>query len=65
MPIYEFRCQDCKEAFDLFVRSMNAPVSATCPNCGSEQVQKEVSAFSARGSGMGSFESASSCAPSG
>ncbi len=65
MPIYEFHCKECKEAFEVFVRSLNAPVSGACPKCGSEHIEKNVSAFSAHGAGSDSFASASSCAPSG
>jgi putative FmdB family regulatory protein len=68
MPIYEYHCDDCKESFEVFVRSMNAKVNAVCPKCGSEHVEKEVSAASALGlggDGLSLGSSASACAPSG
>ncbi len=66
MPIYEYECKDCREPFELFVRSMNAPLKAVCPKCGGEHVQREVTAASALGlSTSSSSASASSCAPSG
>ncbi len=67
MPIYEYHCDDCKEPFDLFVRSVNAAVKAVCPQCGSEHVEKAVTAASALGLGNASSfaSSAASCAPTG
>jgi putative FmdB family regulatory protein len=67
MPIYEYHCEDCKEPFELFVRSVKAQVDAVCPQCGSKHVAKEVSAASALGlNSASSFaSSAAACAPSG
>jgi putative FmdB family regulatory protein len=66
MPIYEFHCKDCEEPFELFVRSVNATTQAVCPKCGSEHVEKEVTAFASVGASSGGFTaSSSSCAPSG
>jgi putative FmdB family regulatory protein len=68
MPIYEYYCEDCKEPFDLFVRSMSAKVDATCPTCGGVHVEKEVTApsrVSMGGDGFALGSSSSSCAPSG
>ncbi len=64
MPIYEYHCQDCKQPFEVFVRSISKPPSAVCPECGSEHVEKDVSSVSAVGGDV-SFSSAASCAPSG
>ena len=36
MPIYEYRCDECGEKFELFVRSMAKQVSSACPKCGSQ-----------------------------
>ncbi len=66
MPIYEYHCDDCKEPFELFVRSVSAPVQAVCPKCGSEHAEKEVTAFATVGaSAAGMALSSASCAPSG
>jgi putative FmdB family regulatory protein len=66
MPIYEYECKDCREPFEVFVRSMRASVDAVCPKCGSQHVEKEVTAASAVGLGASAFaSSAASCAPSG
>jgi len=43
MPIYEYHCQSCGEQVEILVRSgMSAP--PTCPNCGSTQLQRLLSA---------------------
>jgi len=54
MPVYEYRCKDCGEDFDLFVRSAEQQKTPTCPYCGSEKVKKAVSLFGLSGSGSGS-----------
>jgi len=41
MPINEYRCQACAETFELLVRSDKV---ITCPECGSSEVEKLISA---------------------
>lgn len=65
MPIYEFKCEDCKENFEKLVRSAMAVDEVTCPNCGSPKIVKQISSFAAKVSGsLSSFgsTSASNCA---
>jgi len=38
MPIYSYKCQECKEVVDIFLPSLNSKVR--CPNCGSENLEK-------------------------
>ena len=45
MPIYEYRCEDCREGFELFVRSPSQQVNPTCPACRSHRVKKAISLF--------------------
>lgn len=58
MPLYEYRCNDCEFLFSLLrpVRERDLPVP--CPRCGSERVEKLLSAFSAPGTGA-------TCSPQG
>ncbi len=63
MPIYDYVCEDCQEPFELFVRSVRAPVDAVCPKCGSRHVEKEASAVAAIGGAQ--VSSGAACAPSG
>lgn len=45
MPLYEYHCQQCDGSFEL-LRPMNADDSGIrCPHCGSEKVERELSAF--------------------
>jgi putative FmdB family regulatory protein len=47
MPIYEYRCPDCKRRVSLFYQSVRAAeeraAEAACPNCGGTQLQRLVS----------------------
>ena len=45
MPVYEYRCEVCREGFELFVRSPSTQVDPICPACGSHQVRKAISLF--------------------
>ncbi len=44
MPIFEYKCQECKEDFELLVR---AETRIACPACDSERVMKKLSLFAA------------------
>jgi putative FmdB family regulatory protein len=46
MPIYEYRCNTCRRPFSIFVRSLSAEASATCPRCGGSDVRRLISRFS-------------------
>jgi putative FmdB family regulatory protein len=42
MPIYEYRCSNCKQKVSIFFRSFSAVDhdSARCPNCGSAEIKR-------------------------
>jgi putative FmdB family regulatory protein len=63
MPIYEYRCDECGEKFELLVRSVTRQTAPTCPKCGSSQVQKNISLFGIGSAGLGGQASAASCGP--
>ncbi len=42
MPIYEYQCRDCKQEFELLVRS---DTRLACPGCDSTQLDKQLSVF--------------------
>ncbi|MCI0432845.1 MAG: zinc ribbon domain-containing protein [Gemmatimonadetes bacterium] len=48
MPIYEYRCGDCGHAFELLIRSADTPA---CPECGSEDLERQTSLPTVRSSG--------------
>jgi len=39
MPLYEYRCQKCREVFGI-ERSMNETSQARCEKCGTEDVSR-------------------------
>ena len=60
MPIYEYKCTNCDNSFEL-IRSINdEDKNLKCPECSSSEVQKILSIFASSPS-----QSCSSCAPSG
>lgn len=59
MPIYEYRCQECKILFETIVTSTETSVEVVCPKCSSSVVKKTISASSFR------IASGSSAIPSG
>ena len=52
MPIYEYECDNCKEAFEVFL-GINDPLVESCPNCNGKEVRKLISncSFQLKGSG--------------
>jgi putative FmdB family regulatory protein len=52
MPIYAYRCASCGHSRDV-LQKMSDPVLTTCPACGIDQFQKQVTAagFQLKGSG--------------
>jgi putative FmdB family regulatory protein len=40
MPLFDFHCKKCDSDFELLMRGSDIPV---CPECGSEEVEKQVS----------------------
>ncbi len=73
MPIYAYRCEACGHAKDV-LQKMSDPVLTTCPACGAQAFQKQVTAagFQLKGSGWyatdfrggGSSSGGSAVAPS-
>jgi putative FmdB family regulatory protein len=47
MPLYEFDCPDCRRPFEILVPNARAAGGATCPACGSREVTRRLSTFSA------------------
>lgn len=45
MPIYEFRCDDCRRITNHFSRKPDPEATAACEHCGSDSTQRLVSSF--------------------
>ncbi len=45
MPIYEYRCHDCKKKVSVFFRTLSAVdhTAARCPRCGGQHLSRLVS----------------------
>jgi len=52
MPIYDYRCRQCGEVCEVFLRSVDGE-PGKCPNCGSEGLERLISTFSVLGGGLG------------
>ena len=47
MPIYEYRCRQCGNCFEILVSSSSA--KAPCPQCASRKTERLISTFAAHG----------------
>src|SRR5712692_6208566 len=45
MPIFEYRCGECRRRFSLLVGVVAAGPEARCPRCGSERISRLISRF--------------------
>lgn len=43
MPIYEYRCADCKKRVSIFFRSFATTTEPVCPNCSGKNLSRLVS----------------------
>lgn len=43
MPIYEFKCSQCQDIFELLVRSDETETEMKCPKCGSPDFERVLS----------------------
>ena len=58
MPIYEYLCDDCGNAFEKLVRR---ETKVDCPSCGRDHVSQQMSTFAAPASGVAKENPAPSC----
>ena len=59
MPIYEYRCEECDQAFEKLVRAFRD--ETTCPDCGSAKVERLLSTFAMSGGSVGSPSKGGGC----
>lgn len=48
MPVYEYVCRGCGQAFERYVQRWSEAVA--CPACAGEEVEKQLSTFAMAGS---------------
>jgi len=51
MPLYEYECKKCGHHFEKLVSISAAKDKQTCPKCGDDKAEKQMSTFSTRSSG--------------
>ena len=51
MPIFEYVCKQCKRPFEALVMGSQ---KATCPGCGSSDLEDKFSTYAVRATGSGS-----------
>ena len=56
MPLYEYRCKDCRRRSTVLVRSMSGTPEASCQHCGGSSLTRLISKFSFRRSWGGSLD---------
>lgn len=65
MPFYEYRCNECGEAFEMMMRFSESDRIPACPKCESQNTQKKLSRVASFGTGSSdSAGASSSCGPS-
>jgi len=58
MPVYEYKCKNCDEKFELFQFSYSEN-GVICSKCGSENIERLMSGFASTGASSG--QSTPSC----
>ncbi len=49
MPMYEYKCLDCKKEFLLALSLKEHETgAATCPSCGSKKLEQQITGFIAK-----------------
>ncbi len=61
MPLYEYKCGECRHVFETLVSSANAEKSPVCPACGSDNCEKQFSVFASSAGRDAASSSAGGC----
>lgn len=61
MPIYEYRCRECRALFARLQRVGASSADVRCPECDSEDVERQLSTFAAASAGPSMGSSAAGC----
>jgi putative FmdB family regulatory protein len=54
MPLYEYTCCECSERFEVLQRMGESGEGLSCPRCGANKIQRQLSTFAASTSGASS-----------
>lgn len=61
MPMYEYRCQECGRQYEQLRRMSEADTNLVCPQCGSEHVERQLSACAIGGGSSSSSPGGGAC----
>jgi putative FmdB family regulatory protein len=62
MPIYEYRCRDCGDRFELLQKMGDNGGGVGCPACGGAEVERQLSTFATTSAGADPEPAFGSCA---
>ncbi len=65
MPVYEFKCENCGKEFEKFVISQSKVKEIKCPDCGSKNIKKKITACGVKGTDSNGISGTPSCSPFG
>ena len=51
MPLYEYHCRCCGNSFEKLRRMQDGDLGLQCPDCHSEEVERQLSTFATSGCG--------------
>lgn len=57
MPLYEYRCRECKKEFESYRKWSEAGKEEVCPSCGGRAEKSGISLFRTGGSAAGGGDS--------
>ncbi len=63
MPIYVYICRNCGQEFERLTLSATRADEATCPFCGSREVERRPALFGLGGGNRSASPSGGSCRP--
>ncbi|MGE5849459.1 MAG: FmdB family zinc ribbon protein [Candidatus Methylomirabilota bacterium] len=53
MPLFEYRCQECGQVFEVFVHRVSRTAVMACPRCRTTNVERLWSTFATQSSSRG------------
>lgn len=61
MPLYEYRCRDCGNQFEILQRLGEGADGLSCSTCGASGLDKQYSTFATGGGGAADFAAGAGC----
>ena len=65
MPLYEYRCPECEHRFEILPRMGEGARGLSCPECGAEGVERQLSTFASSAAGRSETPAAPGCGAGG